>query len=276
MKTTWENFGLSDNFSWAQHLIWSVIAIIMTWFTVRVVAFILGRIFVLGKRFKKNSPHHKMNTLHKVLRSLLNYLLWPACILIIISIWGVKIEAVLGGAGVMGLVLGFGLKDMMSDIIAGVFIIIEDHFNLGEVIEIDGFKGEVVEMGIKTTKIKSWDGKIKIVSNRVFKELINWSLSNTIITVEIMVDKSEDFKKVEKLINQTLKEKGDSVENLVEIPQVEGIDDVNSTSKKVIFFAECKPNTLYGVARKLRTYIYNDLEKNGIKLPRNAIHHTQN
>ncbi|MGO4276642.1 mechanosensitive ion channel family protein, partial [Paenibacillus sp. TAF58] len=74
-----------------------------------------------------------------------------------------NIGPLLAGAGVLGLAIGFGAQSLVKDVITGFFIIFEDQFGVGDVIQIDSFKGTVEEIGIRVTRIKSWTGEVHII-----------------------------------------------------------------------------------------------------------------
>ena len=73
------------------------------------------------------------------------------------TVYGVDVTSVLAGLGIVGVVLGFALQDLAKDIIAGFSIIFENQYAIGDTISINGFKGEVIFLGLKTTKIKNYE-----------------------------------------------------------------------------------------------------------------------
>ncbi len=99
-------------------------------------------------------------TLLKLLQNVLTYFIYSMAILMILSTLTINVSAVLAGAGIVGLAVGFGAQSLVKDVITGFFIIFEDQFSVGDVIRVGQFEGTVEEIGLRTTKIKSWTGEL--------------------------------------------------------------------------------------------------------------------
>ena len=91
-----------------------------------------------------------------LLKNITKYTVIIFLILAILTVYGVDVTSVLTGLGIVGVVLGLALQDLAKDIIAGFSIIFENQYAIGDTISINGFKGEVIFLGLKTTKIKVW------------------------------------------------------------------------------------------------------------------------
>ena len=100
---------------------------------------------------------------------------------------GLNLGPLLAGAGVLGLAIGFGAQSLVKDVITGFFIIFEDQFGVGDVIQIDQFKGTVEEIGIRVTRIKSWTGEVHIIPNGNIKQVTNFSTYNSIAVVDVSI-----------------------------------------------------------------------------------------
>ena len=108
----------------------------------------------------------KINTLKSLFKNIIKYVLLFVGIVVILSLFGIDTITLLAGLGVVGVVVGLALQDILKDFFSGIFIIIENQFQVGDTIEVQGFKGEVIALGLKSTRIKKYTGEIKIVSNR--------------------------------------------------------------------------------------------------------------
>ncbi|MCK5732104.1 MAG: mechanosensitive ion channel, partial [Tenericutes bacterium] len=112
---------------------------------------------LMKKASLKEGPNKKrMTTMLKVVKSIVKYTIEIVAVLIILALWGVDILPAIAGLGILGLVVGLGAQSMINDFIAGFFIIFEHHFDVGDIIEINGFKGEVIDIGLKSTRIRNW------------------------------------------------------------------------------------------------------------------------
>ena len=108
-------------------------------------------------------------TIAQILGSFLKWALAIASILVILALWGVDTTALVASAGVLTLVVGLGAQSLIADIIAGLFIVFEEEFEVGDIIVLDGWRGTVVEIGIRTTRVQDAGGNIKIVNNSEIK-----------------------------------------------------------------------------------------------------------
>ena len=95
-------------------------------------------------------------TIDKVIISLTRYVVIIIAVVAILGLLGADVMPALAGLGIAGLVLGLGAQKLITDFISGLFIIIEHHFDVGDIVEFGGFKGEVIDLGLKTTKIRNW------------------------------------------------------------------------------------------------------------------------
>ena len=182
----------------------SVPALIGTAVTI-VASFILLRILRLSfKQIGKNPgpSQRRKKTIAKVSLSISNYLLAIIAVIVILAIWGVNIVPALAGLGIAGLVIGLGAQKFINDLISGFFIIFEHHFDVGDVIEISGFKGEVIDIGLKTTKVKNWKGDIRIMNNGDVTNVINYSKNPSVAIVDFAIAYKEDIQTTINLIKE--------------------------------------------------------------------------
>ena len=234
-----------------------------------VVSFILKVIkIILKKSAAKEGPNQKRRiTMLKVTNSLINYTLKIIMVLVILSIWGVDVLPALAGLGILGLVVGLGAQSLIKDLIAGFFIIFEHHFDVGDVVEINGFKGRVIDIGLKTTRVQNWKNDIKIFSNGNITESINYTLADSFAIIEFGISYDSDIQKTIDLLEQELPKYMEKLPDLIEIPKVLGVTDLASSSVNIRVIAKTKPEAQYGVERKIRQGIKELLSENGIEIP---------
>ena len=125
-----------------------------------------------------------------LLSSFIKYLSIIIWIFLVLSIAGVDTTTLLAGAGILSLIVGLGAQPLIEDIIAGLFIVFEDVFDVGDIIVVDGFRGTVKEMGIRTTKIVDAGGDIKIVNNSDIRTLINMTSELSLAICDIDIEYS--------------------------------------------------------------------------------------
>lgn len=120
---------------------------------------------------KKN----RTNTLITVLSSLLKYVFVLAGLCWGLSLLGVNVGTIFAGIGIFALILGFGAENLVSDLVTGAFILFENQYNVGDIVELDGYRGTVDFIGIRTTGIRDAGGNVKIINNSDIKNIINRS-----------------------------------------------------------------------------------------------------
>jgi small-conductance mechanosensitive channel len=129
----------------------------------------------------------RANTIGKLIHNLISYTVNFISVLLILGELGVNLGPLLAGAGVLGLAIGFGAQSLVKDVITGFFIIFEDQFGVGDVIQIDQFKGTVEEIGIRVTRVKSWTGEVHIIPNGNIKQVTNFSVYNSLAVLDISI-----------------------------------------------------------------------------------------
>jgi moderate conductance mechanosensitive channel len=217
---------------------------------------------------KKPGPlQRRKKTIAKVTVSIIRYLLAIISILLILSIWGINVAPALAGLGILGLVIGLGAQKFINDLISGFFIIFEHHFDVGDKIEVQGFKGEVNSIGLKTTKIMNWKGEVKILSNGEISNLINYSKSDSLAIVEFGIAYHEDMQKTIDLLNLELPKLRLEFPVIIEDPKVVGVINLNSSSVDLRAIAKTLNEEHYAVERAMRKKIKEILDENNIEIP---------
>ncbi|XMB87419.1 mechanosensitive ion channel [Mycoplasmatota bacterium WC44] len=221
--------------------------------------------------YVKRSRNSRKRTISKLLGSIVNYFI--AIILVInISSLFIDTKAILASAGLLSLAIGFGSQDLVKDLVSGFFILFENHFNVGEVIEVDGFMGTVESFGLKSTEIKKWSGEIFVISNGDITKLINHSRNNIISTVEIGVDIDTDLNMLESDILVMLDKLPKKYSALLGAPQYLGVVNVENKQVVVRVIAETLPGNQYQIQRDIKKDLVNLFKDKGISF---AINHVR-
>ncbi len=246
----------------SSHIIWSLVVIILA-------STLLGIIHALLFRKRKGTEEaiKRQNTMSKILMSLSKYTIYIICIIVILGIWGVDIMPALAGLGIVGLVVGLGAQKLITDFVAGIFIVFEHHFDVGDTIEVGDFKGEVIDIGLKTTKIKNWKGQVKIIANGELTQLINDSNFNTSFDVLVEIAYTEDATKVMKMIDEELADKLKNRPEIVELPQTKGLASLDRNGVTIKIVGSTKAESHYQLSRDMLTIIKDLCDKNNIEIP---------
>ncbi|MCH5148832.1 MAG: mechanosensitive ion channel family protein [Clostridiales bacterium] len=206
-----------------------------------------------------------------VSRLVCNLIRWVAVIVVIIGVlaaWDVDTTALITGAGVLTLVVGLGMQSLIADIVAGLFIVFENEFNVGDIITVNDFRGEVIEMGIRTTKLKAL-GNIKIFNNSDIREILNQTVELSTAKSLIDIEYGENIPKVEEIIKAKLPEL--TIEGAVEPVSYDGVNALGASGVTLQFTTKCYEGDIYSVQRKLNAALKNMFDENGIGIPFNQI-----
>ena len=238
--------------------------------TVMISIIVIGSFSRIIKKLFKGDTHNynakKRKTVVILVNSVVRYFVIIIATIIILSSWGVNVSGIIAGLGVAGAVAGLALQDALKDIIMGINIIMDNYFVVGDIITCNGFTGTVVEFGLKTTKIKSADGITMIISNREITKIENMSYKDATIRLKIPVAYEEKEAKVKKTLERICKEMNEWSEVISE-PEYLGIDDLSSSSVDYLITINTLIQDKWNVRRKALSYIKNEFDKVGIKIP---------
>lgn len=186
-------------------------------------------------------------------------------IILVLSQFGFNLAPILAGAGVLGLAIGFGAQSLVKDVITGFFIIFEDQFAVGDVIQTGAFKGTVEEIGIRTTRIRSWTGEIHIIPNGLITQVTNFSSHNSLAVVDVTVAYEADLEKALQATKETVRRVYEQSELMVKEPVVLGVQTVSNADVTLRISAECRPNAQAEVIRELNVELMRALDGLGFK-----------
>lgn len=233
-----------------------------------IVYLIINRIIknINRRKFMKTGEKRK-RTLLLLINSIVKYILMIVCVLTILDIYGVDTTALITSLGLIGLGASLALQDTLKDLLAGFFIIFENQYDIGDVIEINNFKGEVISLGLKTTKIKAYTGEINIVANRNIVEVINYSFSNSLAIVDFDISYDEDLNKVEDILNNLCTKLSNDLSNIKGEVKLLGIENLGSSGITYRITVETKSMEQFKVQREIRKAVREELGKQGIEIP---------
>ena len=209
----------------------------------------------------------KQETLIGIINNIIKYFIMIIALIMILNVFGIDTKTLITSLGVVGLVAGLAVQDLLKDIISGVSIIFENQFYVGDTIEVNGFKGEVIHLGIKTTKLKSYTGEIKIISNRNITEVINYSLSNSLAVVNFQVSYEDNTEKVENVLKNLCTQLTKQLDNIKGEVQLLGVTKLNDSGVDYRITVETLPLKHFEIEREILKKVKVELEKNNITIP---------
>ncbi|MBU7594138.1 mechanosensitive ion channel family protein [Metabacillus halosaccharovorans] len=243
-----------------------LIFIIATAF-IRIGKLAISKVFLFRGKSPIRISERRENTLARLLENILTYVVYFIAIIMVLETLGLDVAALLAGAGIVGLAVGFGAQNLVRDIITGFFIIFEDQFSVGDYVRISNFEGTVEEIGLRTSKIKSWTGEVHILPNGNITEVTNFSLNNSIAVVDISIAYESDIPKVERIIQELLIEIQDKYEDMIHPPELLGVQNLVASEVTLRVTCEVAPMKHFHIARMLRKDIKIRLSEKGIEIP---------
>lgn len=244
-----------------------VAILIVSSIIIRIGRIAIQNIFKVRSRGPLQISERREATLIKLLENVLRYVIYFVVIIMILESMEIEIRALLAGAGIVGLAVGFGAQNLVRDIITGFFIIFEDQFSVGDFIRTGTFEGTVEEIGLRTTKIKAFTGEIHILPNGSIVEVTNFSVSNSIAVVDISISYEGDIPKTERVIEELLLELPDKYEDMIKPPELLGVQMLGASEVVLRVICEVLPMRHFYISRVLRKEVKIRLDEHGIEIP---------
>jgi moderate conductance mechanosensitive channel len=223
----------------------------------------LRGMLVNGERRKQRSE-----AIGSVLRNIASFVIIGTALLMVLSDLGINLAPLLASAGVAGVALGFGARDVVTDLLAGIFMLLEDQYGVGDRITVGEVSGTVLEIGLRVTQLRGDGGEIWYIRNGEIKRVGNLSQGWATATLDVQVRADEDLNEVRSAISSAAEELAKSEpwdELLWEPVEVLGLDSVTLDSMVIRVSAKTMPGKALGVERELRWRIKRALDQRGIE-----------
>lgn len=224
----------------------------------------LGGLLVNAERRRQRSE-----AIGSVLRSVASFLILGTAALMILGAFQIDLAPLLASAGVAGVALGFGARNLVTDFLSGVFMILEDQYGVGDTIDAGVASGEVIEVGLRVTKLRGDNGEIWYVRNGEVKRIGNLSQGWSTAGLDVQVRPTEDLDRVRTVITEaaTRMAKEDPWNERLWGPvEILGLDSVLLDSMTVRVTAKTMPGKSLGVERELRWRIKRAFDEAGIRM----------
>jgi len=239
---------------------------VLLWIIVGIIFIKISKLIIF--RIMRPDKHGvRALTVAKLLSNIVKYLIWFVVIIISLTELSIDITPFIASAGVVGLAIGFGAQEIVKDFITGFFIIFDQSFDVGDTIEVDGFKGTVQELGLRITRIRNWKGELKIINNGDIQTLINYSKADSIAIVDFGVAYDTDLLKLQDLMEPLLDQIKNSYENITDSPTFLGVTELADSSINLRVIAKTLPMQHFAVERGIRKDIVVYFKEHGIEIP---------
>ena len=275
MSVRWSNIVNIDTFTrWlATSGLRIVLIIVGALVVMRLASFITRRIertFDDDDPTTMNEREKQAATLGKVMRYVVRVTVWGMAFLIILKEIGVDIGPILAGVGVAGLAIGFGAQSLVKDLLAGVFVLVENQYHVGDVIRASGVAGLVERITLRATTLRDLDGRVHVIPNGAFDVVTNMTKQYSRCVLDIGVAYKEDVDEV----MAVLQELGDEMaadpkySTVITAPlEVLGVEDFGDSSVVIRMRFTTIPMQQWTVAREFRRRVKKTFDAKGIEIP---------
>ena len=224
---------------------------------------------IISKLMKKHLTNGKIDkrkdTIFNLIKSIIKYLIAMFIIIGILGLYGVNITAILASVGIFAAVIGLAFQDIIKDFLAGVAIIFDNKYSVGDTVDINGFYGTVISLGLRTTKIKAFTGEVKSINNSSFTEVTNYNMFDADIFMKLNVGYQTDIEKLEKVL-EGIKDDILKIENVKDYKLL-GLDEFASSSLVYVVDIKCKAMTILPTRRSALKIIKKAFDKANIEIP---------
>ncbi len=209
----------------------------------------------------------RAKTLKMLILNIIKYITVILVTLAILSVFGINVKSIIAGLGITTAIIGLAFQDLAKDLIAGISIITENQYEVGDTIEVDGFMGEVISLGLKTTKIRNISGATQIIANHNMDKIINYSLHDTLAIVDVGTSYEHSPEEVEKVLNNLSSKLSGKIPNATGDVEVLGINSLDESAVTYRVTVPVKSMHHFETERLLRREIKKAFDEANIKIP---------
>jgi moderate conductance mechanosensitive channel len=258
---------------WSKWLI-NIAIIILKFIGILIVYFIVNKVgqSFITKMFERyKSRNHitegRATTLKSLSLNIFSYVLIFVLFITTLQIIGIEVMPILAGAGIIGLAVAFGAQGLVSDVVTGFFILLESQIEVGDYITTGSFSGIVEQVGLRTTKIRGFDGTLHYVPNREITSVSNHSRGTMRALVDIGISYDDNIDEAITVLQNACDRLAKVDKTIVEGPNVLGIQSLGSSDVVIRVIAKTENMQQWAVERKLRKLLKETLDEHGIEIP---------
>ncbi|MBQ7161849.1 MAG: mechanosensitive ion channel [Clostridia bacterium] len=212
--------------------------------------------------------NHRLRSVFSILASLLKYIAFIVILCWGLSILGVNVSTIVASVGIIALVVGFSAESLISDVVTGAFMLFENQYNVGDIVEVDGFRGVVTSIGIRTTCITDPGDNVKIVNNSAMKNILNRSDKLSRSISEIAIPYATDLEKLESEIPALMDRIYQTRTDVFKAPpRYLGVQALADSSVVLKFVVDVEEKDIYSGARLLNRDLLLGFRSLGVECP---------
>ena len=217
------------------------------------------KLFSLGQNKRRK-------TVVALIASLVKYIGYLALIILLFEIWGLSPTILAAIIAALGLAIGFGAQNLIGDLLTGFFLIMESSIEVGDIITVDGFRGEVEEVGMRATRFTSATGDTMVANNSHLKKFINMSIHRSVAVCDFTIEYGENIVRVEEVIQAHINSLADKFNAITEGPFYKGLAEFNEKGVVLRIVAKCLETERLQLIRDINREFKLLFDENNIRL----------
>jgi len=229
-----------------------------------------GRVLASATGMANERQHQRVETVGSLLRSIVTFVVVTLAVLTIMALVGIPLGPLLASAGVAGVALGIGAQSLVKDFLSGIFMIMEDQYGVGDVIDTGEAIGTVEEVTLRITRLRDAAGVTWYVRNGEIVRIGNKSQGYATAIVDMPVSYAENVERVLAVVRDIATGMGDDPawkERFVQPPEVLGVESIVGSTMTIRTVARCVPGENFAVQRELRERLKVALDEAGVQAP---------
>ena len=212
----------------------------------------------------------RAETIGTLLKSVVSLVVWAFALLMVLSEVGLDVGPLIAGAGFVGIALGFGAQNLVRDFLSGIFMLVEDQYGVGDVIDAGEATGTVEAVSLRTTRLRDIHGVVWHIPNGQIQRIGNKSQGWSRALLDVSVAYSTDLEHAKKIIEDcalSLRESPELGPEMLADPEVWGVEDLGPDGVVIRLSVQTRPASQWRVARELRERLKSALDAAGIEIP---------
>ncbi len=284
----WENETAAELSDWLIHKPVTILLIVFGgWILTRLARRLVGRIVERARRTARDARERapgfvtqaetdaradaRAETISRSLTAMFIVLIWSVVLLLVLGELGVNLGPLIAGAGIAGVALGFGAQSLVKDVISGLFILIEDQFGVGDVVDLGECEGTVEALGLRSTRLRDVYGVMWHVPNGEILRVANKSQLWARALLDIEVAYEADLRHAQDVIQTVAhgmwQDPDWGNDEIAEEPEVWGVQNLGADGVSIRVVMKTEPAKQWGVEREFRLRVKEALEREGIEIP---------
>ncbi|HET7398588.1 MAG TPA: mechanosensitive ion channel family protein [Intrasporangium sp.] len=229
-----------------------------------------GRVLASAVGVDRERHVQRTRTMGAILRSIVSFVIATIALLTVMAIVGIPLGPMLASAGVGGVALGFGAQSLVKDFLSGIFMIVEDQYGVGDVVDTGEVVGTVENVSLRVTQLRDGNGVTWYVRNGEILRIGNRSQGWSMAMVDVPIAYDEDVERAQRVIRDVvggLHEDALWADRLIEEPEVVGVESIAGGSITIRILAKCVAQEHFAVQREMRERIKLAFDREGVRGP---------